>query len=353
MRFEPRPQPSLPLMLAAPVAALVVSLALGALLILAAHVPVGRAFALMLDGAFGSLPALAETLARATPLILTALSAAVAFRARLWNFGAEGQLMLGALAAVAVGGAPNLMGIDAPDGLWLPTMLLAGMAAGALWLALPTLARVFAGVDEVVTTLLLNFVAALLVSLLLDGALKNPLVTSEPQSLPIAPALALLPLLDGTHLHVGLVWALFAAGALWTIFARTTFGLAMRAVGANPRAAAFAGLPVRFTVVMTALLSGALAGLAGVVEVAGRAGHLTLDMSAGVGYSGIVIALLAGLHPAGVVPVALVVAAIMAGVESARRELGVPGALADAMVAIALLAMLVASLLARYRLRRD
>ncbi|WP_028312467.1 ABC transporter permease [Derxia gummosa] len=353
MRFEPRLNPSPALLLAAPVAAVLASLAIGSLLIAATRAPVGQAFVLLLQGALGSRFALTETLTRATPLILTGLSAAVAFRARLWNIGAEGQLMLGALMAVAIGGAPNLLGVESPEGLWLPVMALGGMAAGALWLALPTLARLAIGVDEVVTTLLLNFVAVLLVSMLLDGPMKDPLALGWPQSVAIAPALELGKLVERSRLHTGLVWALVATAVVWTIQSRTTFGQAMRAVGANARAAKFAGVPVGMTVLLTALMSGALAGLAGVAEVAGRAGYVTLDMSPGYGYSGIVIAMLAGLHPAGVVLAAVFVAAIMVGADSMSRALGVPSYLADVMVAVALLAMLVSTMLARYRLRRD
>jgi simple sugar transport system permease protein len=151
--------------------------------------------------------------------------------------------------------------------------------------------------------------------------------------------------------HWGLVLALALAAALRVIDLRTTFGYEMRAVGANAAAARFAGISVDALMVKTALLSGALAGLAGVSEVAGRAGYLTLDMSPGYGYSGIVIAMLAGLNPLGVVAAALFVAGVLVGADSMSRAIGVPTYLADVIVSVSLLAMLVAAMLARYRLR--
>jgi simple sugar transport system permease protein len=153
--------------------------------------------------------------------------------------------------------------------------------------------------------------------------------------------------------HAGLIFALVLAGLVWLINARTTFGYEMRAVGANAQAARFAGIAVDRVVLQTALLSGALAGLAGVGEVAGRAGYLTLDMSPGYGYSGIVIAMLASLNPIGVVLAALFVAGVIVGADSMSRAIGVPSYLSDVMVAVALLSMLVATMLTRYRVRRS
>ena len=173
-----------------------------------------------------------------------------------------------------------------------------------------------------------------------------------PQSVAIAPELEFGKLLERSRVHTGLLMAIVLGVVLWIVNRRTTFGFAMRAVGANARAARFAGIAPGRVVIATALLSGALAGLAGVSEVAGRAGYLTLDMSPGYGYSGIVIAMLAGLEPLGVILAALFVAGVIVGADSMSRAVAVPTYLADVMVATSLLSMLVAAMFTRYRLRR-
>ena len=351
MRLEPRTGVAPVALLAAPFAAIAFTLAATALLVAWAGAPVGRTYALIFAGGFGSQFAWAETLTRATPLILTGLSAAVAFRARLWNIGAEGQLYAGALAAVAVGGLHGGVGFDLPAALLFPAMIVAAMAAGALLLLGPTLLRTRLGVDEVVTTLLLNFVVLLFVSMMLDGPMKDPSAMGWPQSVALRDDLELAKLVARTRVHTGLVFALAAALVLAAVLRRTTFGFAVRAAGANARAAAFAGVPVARTMVLVALLSGGLAGLAGAIEVAGRTGYVTLDMSPGYGYTGIVIAMLAGLNPIGVVAAALFVAGVLVGADSMSRGVAVPTYIADVIVSVALLSMLVATLFARYRVR--
>ncbi|HPR45744.1 MAG TPA: ABC transporter permease [Ottowia sp.] len=339
-------------MLLAPVAAVLFTLAVSGLLVLWAGAPVGRTYVLLAQGAFGSVFALTETLTRAVPLILTGLAAAVAFRAHLYNIGAEGQLYAGALAAVAVGGLHGGTGLEWSPYLLFPLMMLAAALAGALWLLGPALMKARLGVDEVVTTLLLNFVMLLLVSALLDGPMKDPTAMGWPQSVALQGDLELAKLVPQTRLHTGLLWALALAVLVWGLMARTVAGFRIRAVGANARAAAFAGVPVTRTVVLVALLSGGLAGLAGAIEVAGRTSYVTLDMSPGYGYSGIVIAMLAGLNPLGVVAAAIFVAGVLVGADSMSRAVGVPTYLADVIVATSLLAVLVAALFTQYRVRR-
>ncbi|WP_448187370.1 ABC transporter permease [Azospirillum sp. sgz301742] len=348
MRLEPRTHTPLAVRVLAPVGAVLAALALCALLVAWTGAPVLRAYALLVEGAVGSRFALTETLTRATPLILTGLAAAVAFRAKLWNIGAEGQLYMGALVAVMLGGGA----LTLPAWLLLPTVLLAGALAGGLTLLGPAVLKVRFGVDEVVTTLLLNFVVLLLVSMLLEGALKDPMGMGWPQSAPVVEAAELPKLVARTRLHAGLAIALGLAVILWLIDTRTIWGYENRAVGANPRAAAFAGMPVTRVMLRTAVLSGGLAGLAGAAEVCGLKGYLTLDLSPGFGYSGIVVAMLAQLHPLGVVGAALFIAGIFVGADAMSRTMPVPNYIADVLVASSLLCMLVAGLLARYRLRR-
>jgi simple sugar transport system permease protein len=351
MRLERREEASRLGLALAPLLAVAFTLLVASVLVLWAGAPVGRTWSLMLTGAFGSPFALAETLTRATPLMLTGLAAAVAFRARLYNIGAEGQLYAGAIAAVAIGGLHGGQALDLPPVLLLVLTMAGATLAGALLLLGPALLKSRLGVDEVVTTLLANFVVLLGVSALLDGPMKDPLAMGWPQSVALDPVLELGRLIERTRLHSGLLVALATAGLLWALLRFTVWGFDIRATGANARAAAFAGVPVGRTVVLVALLSGGLAGLAGAIEVAGRTGYVTLDMSPGYGYSGIVVAMLAGLHPLGVVAASVFVAGVLVGADSMSRAIGVPTYLADVMVAVALIAVLVAGLFARWRLR--
>ena len=351
MRLERRTRVSPAAWVAAPVAAVAFTLLACALLVAWAGAPVGRTYALLFEGAFGSRFALTETLTRATPLILTGLAAAVAFRARFFNIGAEGQLYVGALAAVAVGGLHGGTGFDAPDALLFGLMVGAGMLAGALLLLGPAWLKTRLAVDEVVTTLLLNFIVLLFVSAMLDGPMKDPGAMGWPQSVAVKPELELTRLLEKTRLHTGFLWAAGLSVVVALINRHTAFGFEMRSVGANARAADFLGMPVTRVMLKTALLSGALAGLAGVSEVAGRTGYVTLDMSPGYGYSGIVIAMLAGLSPLGVVAAAVFVAGMLVGADAMSRVVAVPTYLADVIVAVSLLSMLVAAMLAQYRVR--
>jgi simple sugar transport system permease protein len=351
MQLERRSAPSSLLLVAAPFLAIVFTLVVTSLLVAWAGAPVGRAYALLLEGGFGSRFAWTETLTRATPLILTGLAAAVAFRARLYNIGAEGQLYAGALAAVAVGGLHGGTGFETSPWLLMPLMMASAALAGALLLLVPALLKSRLGVDEVVTTLLLNFIVLLFVSAMLDGPMKDPSAMGWPQSVAIQDTLQLDKLIERSRVHTGLLWALALALALWALLRSTTTGFEIRAVGANARAAAFAGMPVGWITVKVALLSGALAGLAGAIEVAGRASYVTLDMSPGYGYSGIVIAMLAALHPLGVVLAAVFVAGLLVGADSMSRAVNVPTYIADVIVAVALIAVLVSGLFTQYRLR--
>jgi ABC-type uncharacterized transport system permease subunit len=351
LRLEARAHTPRALLLGAPLAAIAFTLAISSLLVAWAGAPVGQAYALLLQGGFGSRFAITETLTRATPLIFTGLAAAVAFRARLFNIGAEGQLYLGALAAVAVGGLHGGDGFALSPWLLMPLMMVAAALAGAALLLLPALLKSRLAVDEVVTTLLLNFIVLLFVGAMLDGPMKDPTAMGWPQSVAIQDTLQLDKLIERSRVHTGLLGAVVAALALWALLRFTTHGFQIRAVGSGARAAAFAGMPVGWVTVKVALLSGALAGLAGAVEVAGRAGYVTLDMSPGYGYSGIVIAMLAALHPLGVVAAAIFVAGILVGADSMSRAVGVPTYIADVIVAVALISVLVATMFTQYRVR--
>jgi general nucleoside transport system permease protein len=346
MRLEPVADPTLARRVGYPAAALgatvLVAMALAAL----AGADPFATLGLIVKGAAGSKFAVLETLNRATPLIFTGLAVAVAFRARLWNIGAEAQLYAGAIVTVLLGtgavGAPFV----------LPVTALVAVAVGGLVLLGPVLMKTKAGVDEVVTTLLINFNMLLLVSYLLEGPMKDPAGMGWPKSAPLIPEARLPRIVEGLRLHWGFALALIAAGMVWVIQTRTTLGYEIRAVGLNADAARFAGVPVNAVLVKTALLSGGLAALAGFSEVAGLKGHLSLDLSPGFGYTGIIVAMLALLHPLGVIASALFVAGVFVGADSMSRAAGVPTYIADILLAVALLFMVLALGLTRFRVVR-
>jgi len=345
IRLESRNSSSHWLAVLAPVAAALFAMLLAAIPLMAAGQNPITAYGLMFKGAFGGMFAFTETLTRATPLILTGLAAAVAFRAKLWNIGLEGQFYLGAVGAVIVGSGS----IDAPAAVLIPMTMAGGALFGALAMLGPAWLKTRYQTDEVVTTLLLNFVILLLVQMLLEGALKDPMALGWPQSAPIVDN-ALLPALSAKYrLHTGLYIALCASLLVFALMRYTTFGFALRAVGENPSAARHAGISVSAATLGAAALSGALAGLAGVGEVAGLKGYLTADISPGFGYAGIVVAMLAGLSPLGVVMAAVFVAAVFVGADSMSRALSVSSYLADLMVALALLCVLIGGFLMRFK----
>lgn len=348
MRLEPIANPTLARTLGFPVIALALTVFIGSSLAMLAGANPFATLGLILKGAAGSRFAILETLNRATPLIFTGLAVAVAFRAKLWNIGAEAQLYAGAVMAVLLGTGA----LGWPSGLLLPAMAGAAMLAGALVLLGPAVLKVRFGVDEVVTTLLFNFVVLLFVSMLLEGPLKDPAGMGWPQSSRLVPEARLPRIVEGLRLHWGFALALISALVVWVIQSRTTLGYEMRAVGQNRQAAEFAGIPVGRVILKTALLSGGLAALAGFSEVAGLKGNLTLDISPGFGYTGIIVAMLALLNPIGVVVSAIFVAGVFVGADSMSRAAGVPTYIANIMLATALLTMVLAIALTRFRVRR-
>ncbi len=347
MRLELREHRPLWQNLAFPILSLAFASAVCAFLVALSGASPLQVFGLMLKGAMGTQFAFLETLTRATPLIFTGLAAAVAFRAKLWNIGAEAQLYMGAVMTVVMG--TGLLPL--PAAILIPVLMISAIMGGALVLSVPTFLKTRFGVDEVVTTLLLNFIVLLFVSLLLEGVLKDPMGLGWPQSRKVM-ADGLLPkLVQGKRLHYGFVVAILAALVIWVIDRRHVLGFEMRAVGHNAKAAHFAGIPVNRVLAKTALLSGGLAGLAGWSEVTGLKGNLTLDLSPGFGYTGIVVAMLALLHPLGVVAAAIFVAAVFVGADAMSRTAGVPSYIAQVMVAVSLLSMVTAIMFTRYRLR--
>lgn len=347
MQFEPREKITVLRMVLAPVIAIAAAFVICSGLIMWTGESVFTAYGHLFKGGFGSRFAISETLNRATPLIFTGLAAAVAFRAKFWNIGAEGQLYFGALAATVLGTGAITM----PSFLMIPFLFLVGAIAGGLALLGPVLLKTRLKVDEVVTTLLLNFIILLFVNFLLEGPLKDPMSMGWPQAASIIDQGTLPALLSRTRLHIGFLVALAAAAAIWFLLRYTIWGYEIRAVGANATAARFAGISINKTVVLVAMLSGGLAGMAGITETAGTKGYLTLDLSPGFGYSGIAVAMLANLHPLGVVLSAIFLAGIYVGSDSMSRAVNIPTYIADVMVALSVLSVLVSLLFVQYKVR--
>jgi simple sugar transport system permease protein len=344
LRLERRQATPILVQLALPLAAMAAALILCSGLVRLAGADVLAAYGRLFLSTFQSGYDVEDTLVKAAPLAFTGLAVAVAFRAGFWNIGAEGQLVAGAMAAGFIGERSVL-----PAMSLVPLMLLGAAAAGAAWALLPALLKVRLKVDDVVTTLLLNSIILYAVMALLEGPWKDPR-GGYPNSPSIRPA-AEFPVVAGSELHLGVGLALLAVIVVAWTMRRTTLGFAIRAVGHNRLAAAYAGIPVARVTLVAALISGALAGLAGAGEVGGVRYQVTSDLSSGYGYAGIVIATLAELNPLGVLPAALFFAIIFDGAGAMARTTGVPVYLADVIQGVALLTMAAGRLFAVYRLR--
>ena len=303
--------------------AILLALALvGALIALMGVSPL-RAYEAMWRGAFGTRNGLGETLVRTTPLLLCGLAVTVAFRCGMWNIGAEGQLYFGALGATLAG--VFLPPMPAPIHLLL--VMLTGFAFGAFYGAIPGLARAYRGANEIVSTIMLNYIAIYLVSFLVNGPLRDAnLLLPQPQSFPVALTARLPRILAGTRAHGGIFIGLLAAVGVYILLWKAVPGFRIRIVGQNPKAARFGGINVKRYIVLAMAISGGLAGLAGMVEVAGVRGYLIPDLSPGYGYTGIAVALLGGLHPAGVTLAAFFFGSLMVGADGLQRSVGVPTA---------------------------
>jgi simple sugar transport system permease protein len=310
------------------------ALLLGALFLrVTGHGP-GEAYLDMLRGAAGSPYAVQQTIVKAIPLALSGLAVALAFHAGLWNIGAEGQLTMGAFAA-------SWAALTLPWPAWalLPAMILLSLIGGGLWALVPAIPRALFGTNEIITTLLLNYVALLWVDYLVFGPWADPSAFSFPYSRPF-PDAARLPLFPGTQVHAGAAFAVLIAAALLFVLRHTTWGFETRVIGHSPRTAAYAGMPVPTSILVVMTLSGAIAGLAGLGEVSGVIGRIQQGISPGYGYSAIIIAWLARLNPWSTVAVALLFAAMING-GFALQTSGVPAAIASMLQALVLFSVLV------------
>jgi ABC-type uncharacterized transport system permease subunit len=327
-----------------PVLAVVITFMLTAILVVLAKANPLEAYYYFLIAPLSNKVSAIEVLVKSTPLLLTGVAVTFAFSAGYWNIGAEGQLYAGAVAAAWLGVVLK----DLPALFAIPLMIAGGFLAGMVWALPPALLKIKLAVDEVVTTLLLNTVIVFFVSFLLNGPWRDP-VSGWPQSPQIAASTVFPKLLPHARLHLGFIIGLVAIIVLWLVLSRTTFGLKMRASSLGQEAARFAGIKVERTMLVAALVSGGIAGLAGVGEVAGIHFHLIDAISPGYGYTGIIIAMLGALNPFGVCLAALFIGLLSTGAQSVSRALGVPAYLGDVVQATLLLVTLAAFLLQNYR----
>ena len=319
----------------------------GIVLALAGEQPL-TIYAAMLDGALGDWNGVAETLVKTTPLLLAGLGVAVAFRMQLWNIGAEGQLYLGAIFATGVG---LFLIPTAPGWLMVPAMVLAGLLGGAMWGLIPGVLRARFGASEIITSLMLNYVAILFSEYLVHGPWRDPMAFGFPGT-PQLPDAAWLPNWGATRVHLGLLFGLIAAVLLWIMLRQTRWGYEIGVMGESPRAALYAGMPTKRTILLVMALSGALAGLAGMSEVAGIGHQLQRNLSPGYGYAAIIVAWLGRLHPFGAVLVAFLLATLTVGGDQIQMSLGLPAAIAPMLQGTILFFLLGGDVLTRYRLVR-
>ncbi|MHC2002624.1 ABC transporter permease [Methylobacterium sp. CM6241] len=333
----------------APILAFVVAVAIGGIVVAAMGRSPAAAFVTYFVAPLSELWSLQEVALKAAPLALIAIGLAFCFRANVWNIGAEGQFVVGGLfggwIAVATHGAEG-------NTLWvLPLMLAVGTLAGIAYALIPALLKVWLGVSEILTSLMLVYVAELLLDYMARGPLRDPAGYNFPQSVTFDDAARLPYLMEGDTLHAGVLIALAAVIVAAIVLARTLFGFEVRVVGASPRAARFAGFSdVRLTLAVFAV-SGGAAGLAGIAEVAGKIGQLQPSISPGYGFTAIIVAFLGRLSPAGILVAALVIALTTIGGEGAQIDLKLPLDLTRAFQGLLLALVLGADALSRYRVR--
>lgn len=331
-----------------PIGSIIAALIVSGLIILFAGESPYVVYREMASGAFGSGYQRSETLVKMIPLLLTGLGVSVAFRMQLWNIGAEGQFYFGAIFAtwVALYGLPHA-------GSWtiVPAMMVAGIIGGALWAAIPGVLRGYLGVNETITSLMLNYVAILFAEWLVHGPWKNPVGYGFPGTATFAAA-SYLPTWGTTRVHLGLAFGLVAAVVLAVVLQRTRWGYEIGVAGSSERVARYAGMATARNIAIVMIVSGGLAGLAGMAEIAGIGHSLQRGLSPGYGYTAIIVAWLGRLNPFGIVLVSFLLAALLVGGDQLQLSLGLPAAIAPMLQGTILFFLLGGDILTRYRLVR-
>ena len=318
-----------------PVFATLAALGVGAIMLMALQVSPVEAYSALWEGAFGSQNAIAETLVKATPLLLVGLGICIAFRASVINIGAEGQMIIGGLMATQIG----LVFTDAPGWLVILLAIFAGFLGGAIWGGIPGALKAYFGVNEILSTVMMNAIAVQIMNFMLRGPMIDPAQLEKASKIPQTARLAeafRLPRLVPTRLHLGFLLAIVLAILVYILLWRTTLGYRIRAVGQNPHASRYGGIRVRRRIVTALLLSGAFAGIAGAIQVYGVNYRMITDGSStgftgGAGFNGIVAALFGQLHPIGTIPAAIFFGALLVGANKMQRVVQIPAALITAL----------------------
>ncbi len=347
MRIEARGAPSRVMLALTPLLAIALTVVAGLILFAAlGYAPLSvleTYFVAPLRTTYG----LAELGVKATPILLCAIGLSLCFRANVWNIGAEGQLTLGAIT----GGGLGIWFHDSDAAWLLPAMLAGGAGGGMLWAAIPAFLKTRFNTNEILTSLMLVYVATLLLSFLVHGPWRDPDGYNFPESRLFSGAGTMPVLVGGTRLHAGTIIAIGATIAAWLLFARFFVGFQIRVLGLTPRAATYAGYDAKRLTWLTLLVSGGLAGLAGVSEVSGPIGQLLPEISPGYGFTAIIVAFLGRLHPLGIFLASLLMALSYLGGEAAQIEHGLPLAVTGVFQGLILFLLLATDLLVHYRIR--
>lgn len=330
-----------------PIFALALTLLAGVVLFSIMNVDPGEALYAFFIEPLTTTYGITELGVKATPLILIGVALAIGFRASVWNIGAEGQLTLGAITGGGVA-----LALYEVDGFWvLPVMLLAAIAGGMAWAAIPAFLRTRFNANEILVSLMLTYVATLLLSYLVHGPWRDPGGFNFPESRVFHDAATLPIIFEGSRLHLGFALALFLAVATWVVLSRTLIGFQVRVIGSAPRAGQYAGFSHNAIIWLALLFGGACAGLAGVVEVAGPIGQLLPSISPGYGFTAIIVAFVGRLHPIGVLLAGLLMALSYLGGENAQISLNLPLAVTGVFQGLLLFMLLACDVLIRYRIR--
>ena len=347
LRLEKRSQPSQLLRVVTPIAAVLLTMVLGAIVFtLLGYDGVGAVREIFISPLVNSYK-WQDLAVKAAPLIIIAVGLAISYRANVWNIGAEGQYIIGAVVGTGVGLATNSM-----TGWWImPLMMLAGAAGGAAYAGVPALLRVRFRVNEILTTLMLTYVSVYVLNYLVFGPWKSPTSMGQPQTVMFSADQSLPYIIPGTIVQLNAPIAIVVALVAWLLFSRFVFGFQIRVVGAAPHAARYGGFSADRTVWLALLISGGLAGFAGVLEAMGPFGRLVPQFPTNYGFTAIIVAFLGRLHPIGVILAGLIVALSFVGGEMAQISIKLPFAAVGIFQAMMLFLLLASDLLVRYRLR--
>lgn len=347
IRLEQRPEPSAGMVYVSPVIAVVLTILTSMVMFALLGVDPVKAIVTFFIEPISSLDGVAELCVKATPLILIGVGLSLGFQANVWNIGAEGQLVIGALA----GGGLGLAFFDQSSVFLVPAMLVCGVLGGMAWAAIPAWLKTRFNTNEILTSLMLTYVGLLVLSYLVHGPWKDPEGQNFPESRLFHDS-ALLPILiDETRLNVGFLLALLVVVAGWVLISRHIIGFQIKVIGMAPMAASFAGFKEKRLIWLTLLISGGCAGLAGVIELSGAIGQIVPTISPGYGFTAIIVAFLGRLHPVGVMFAGLLMALTYLGGDSAQITMNLPNAVTGVFQGMLLFYLLASDVLIKYRLR--